>query len=96
MKYYCQFTRTQSIEYNDKMQAIACKPYQQDILGSDNVFILDGRNNIDTMIQACIEQWQCRKNIYKDITGFKIVQANNFRIEGTIIYNHIFQYAWSD
>ena len=93
MKYYCQFTRTQKIEYNKSMQAIPCKPYQMDILGSNSVFILDGRNSIDTMINDCIEQKSCK--VSKEITGFKIVRANSFLEEGSIIYEHLFYNAWN-
>ena len=96
MKYYCQFTKTIDIEYNDKMQAIACKPYQSDVMGDRGVFILDGRNNIDTMIDDCINQFNCIKNNHKKITGFKIVRANSFITTGKIIYCHMLDTAWND
>jgi len=48
-----------------------------DCLGSDGVFILDGRNKLSTMIYNCKVQMKRLRQI-KEITSFKIVKSDRY------------------
>ena len=75
MKYYIQFTHAR----NNKMI---------DNIGSDGVFILDGRNTLTTMkCDAMLRMNQLRKVAYID--GYKIIKADRFTDNGKIIYEWI-------
>ena len=75
MKYYVQFTHVR----DNKMV---------DNLGSDGVFILDGRNTLRTMIcDIMVRTDQLRK--VANIDGYKIIKADRFTDEGTVIYEWI-------
>ena len=95
MKYYVQFTRTLGTQWNNSHNTFqSCKPYQQDILGSSGVFILDGRNNIKTMVKDSMYRKYNLQNIHSDITGFKIMKGD-FK-QATCVYEHLFNTAWND
>jgi len=75
MKYYVQFTHIRNNEIVDN-------------LGSNGVFILDGRNTIETMqCDALLRMNELRK--VANIDGYKIVRARRFTDKGTIIYQWI-------
>jgi len=75
MKYYVQFTHVE----NNKMV---------DNLGSDGVFILDGRNTLRTMIcDVMVRTDQLRK--VANIDGYRIIKADRFTDEGTVIYEWV-------
>ena len=75
MKYYVQFTHVR----DNKMV---------DNLGSDGVFILDGRNTIEAMkCEALLHTDRLRK--VANIDGYKIIKADRFTDEGTVIYEWI-------
>lgn len=61
MKYYVQFLQVR----NEKIY---------EILGSEGVFILDGRNNLLTMKVDAIERALLLKNIHK-ISGWRIMKG---------------------
>ena len=54
-------------------------------LGSDAVFILDGRNTMQTMIFDTKKQIK-RLSKVRTINSFKIIKATNFRDMGEIVY----------
>ena len=75
MKYYVQFTHAE----NNKMV---------DNLGSYGVFILDGRNSLTTM--KCDAMIRMNKLIgVSHIDGYKIIRADRFTDEGTIMYEWV-------
>lgn len=55
--------------------------------GTDGVFILDGRNNIDTMILDAFRRMQKMRTIHTDICGFKIIKAQRLSDTGTILFS---------
>ena len=89
MKVYCQF-KTLSTGYIEKsMPPKFDNAYKKptDMLGSDGVFILDGRNNLDTMINDC--EQRANKMLKKPI-GYEIIKADRFTDNGNILYSTIF------
>lgn len=75
MQTWIQFTRTNKTRFNNKtMKHEKIEPYQQNILGSDGVFIPDGRYNLDSAINSAYPQIFRLKNICK-IDGFKVYQG---------------------
>lgn len=89
MKVYCQYL-TMSTGYVNgsippKFEDSNKKPI--DMSGSDGVFILDARNNIETMKIDCIARAEKMRN--KPI-GFKIVRAQSFLHNGKVIYSEVF------
>ena len=86
MKVYCQFkvlstgyiSGTIPPQYNEDNK----KPI--DMLGSEGVYILDGRNSLSTLISDSI----LRKDKMRrtDIVGFEIIKSDNFLNEGKVIY----------
>ena len=90
MKVYCQF-KTLSTGY---VQG-SCPPQFKDdlkkpidLLGSDGVYILDGRNNLNTMINDCHNRLNKLIN-ENHIVGFEIIRAERFTDNGKIIYSNI-------
>lgn len=75
MKYYTQFYTK---NHNNKI--IEC-------LGSDGVFILDGRNNLNTMVADSIDRINVLKNIMPYIIGFSINKGDFKR--SSIIYKSV-------
>jgi hypothetical protein len=74
MKYYVQFYR-------------ASDPTSKtEILGSDGVFILDGRNNLQTMITDAKRRIHQLKNIHDDIIAFTINRGERFS-DSRIVYD---------
>ena len=66
MKYYVQFYR-------------ASDPTSKtEILGSDGVYILDGRNSLPTMIEDAKKRINQIKNIHSDIIAFTIHKGERF------------------
>ncbi len=50
----------------------------QELLGSDGVFILDGRNSLGGMCKDSIERASQLKNVQPHIIGFKIMKGKRF------------------
>lgn len=55
--------------------------------GSDSVYILDGRNNLDTMIFDAEKRMEKMRTIHTYIIGYKIIKAQSFLDTGTILYS---------
>ena len=55
MKYYVQFLEVKQVFDTERMR-FTDKVYIDEVLGRDGVFILDGRNNLDTMTQDAIDR----------------------------------------
>lgn len=66
MKYYVQFKK-----YNLANEISDC-------LGTDGVYILDGRNKLNTMIVDAFEQIYRLRRVQKGIIGF-VIHKGNFR-----------------
>ena len=75
VKYYVQFTHVR----NNKIV---------DNLGSDGVFILDGRNKLETMKYDALLQ-MLRLNKVANIDGYRIIKAERFTDEGLLIYEFV-------
>lgn len=89
MKVYCQFQKlstgyipnTTPPQFSDEYK----KPI--DALGSDGVFILDGRNSLSTQIEDSLTRLE-KINRNNSIVSFKIVKADSFLDEGRVVYQH--------
>jgi hypothetical protein len=55
-------------------------------LGSDGVFILDGRNNLTNMIIDSNDRYKKMKRIHDDYIGYKIMKGNRFDDNNQILY----------
>jgi len=60
-----------------------------DLLGSDGVCHLDGRWNMGSMINYAYSVL-CRHDKRKSIVGFDIIQAENYREDGRVLYTKRF------
>lgn len=58
-----------------------------EMCGSDSVYILDGRNNLDTMISDAEKRMEKMRTIHADICGYKIIKAQSFLDVGTILFS---------
>ena len=58
-----------------------------ELCGSDGVFILDGRNNIETMEEDAQQRMQKLNKFGKQITGYRILRANSFLDNGKVVYS---------
>ena len=67
MKYYTQFL----VKYTPDGKI-------QELLGSDGVFILDGRNSLGMMCKDSIAWADKLKNVQPNIVGFKIMKGRRF------------------
>ena len=56
-----------------------------DLLGSDGVFILDGRKSLTTMINDCEVK---ASKLGRSILGFEIIRGTSFSDKGKIIYRN--------
>jgi hypothetical protein len=56
-----------------------------DLLGSDGVFILDGRNNLNTWIKDAHNRIKQLKNVQPEIVGFKIIKSTIPSFIGPVI-----------
>ena len=68
MKYYAQFYRPSDTTSNSKTE----------MLGSDSVFILDGRNKLLTMIADARKRMHQLKGVRNDIIAFTINRGERF------------------
>lgn len=58
-----------------------------ELCGSDGVFVLDGRNNIETMKDDAQQRMQKLNKFGKQITGYRILRANSFLDNGKVVYS---------
>lgn len=86
MKVYVQFYHNSTgyvpNSFPPQFKAEYIKPIK--ILGRDGVYILDGRNSLDTMINDAENRAQKLSN--KPI-GYKIIRAEKFTDKGRILYS---------
>ena len=55
--------------------------------GSDSVYILDGRNNLDTMISDAEKRVEKMRTIHPYICGYKIIKAQSLLDVGTVLFS---------
>lgn len=85
MKVYCQF-KVLSTGY---VQGTIPPQFKEEnkrpinMLGSDGVFILDGRKSLDNLI---IDSKNRAEKLLQKIVGFEIVQAGSFLDKGKVLY----------
>ena len=77
MKYHVQFLQ----------ESITCENEVVEALGSDGVFILDGRNSLATMIQDAADRMYQLRNIHKYV-GYIIKKGERFG-NCTCVYAHV-------
>ena len=58
--------------------------------GSDTYYILDGRNNFETMVCDGINRCNSMKHIHKNIIGFKLMRGTKFLKNETCIKQILF------
>lgn len=87
MKYYVQFlTLSSGVKYdNGKMVDVDKFPIEA--MGSDSVFILDARNNLETMKFDAVKRMEQLKRV-QDYIGFKIMKGDRFT-NSKQVYNSI-------
>ncbi len=73
MKYYAQFYES-------------CGPNKTEMLGSEAVFILDGRKNLHNMVNDARERLKKLRNVHKRIAAFTICKGERFD-KSHIIYD---------
>ena len=84
MRYYAQLLE-KDLKFNHNNMTWTDTGELREAMGTDSVFILDGRNNILTMIEDSnkrLEQMNDFKNIYK---GFRIMNGSRFD-DSKVIY----------
>lgn len=57
-----------------------------EICGSDGVYILDGRNNLDNMIFDAEKRLEKMRTIH-NVIGYKIIKAQRFTDAGTVLFS---------
>lgn len=89
MNIYCQFKVLSTGYVPNSVPPRYSDEYKKPIdkLGSDGVYILDGRYTLTNSIQHCIDR---AKKLRGKIVGFDIIKSNNFTDKGTLIYSHTF------
>ncbi len=86
MKYYVQYEQTITSAWSsEEGKYVPIKPEQWDMLGSDGVYILDGRNSLETMKQDAQERWG-KLEKRRMITGYRIVKAERFTDPEVVLY----------
>ena len=83
MKVYVQFYQMSTGYDGNHFSESNKKPIE--MLGSDGVFILDARTNIETMKDDVMARLQklCKT---RHIIGYKIISATRFSDEGRVLY----------
>ena len=59
----------------------------REILGSDGVFILDGRNTLLNQITDCYKRIKQLKNVKPWINGFAIRKGERFSDDNVVLYD---------
>lgn len=87
MRTYAFFYKLQAHRFNiTTMQLENCPLYYTEIFGSDGIFILDGRNNINSHITAINERIEKMKKV-RQIDGFKIFKGATLARDATVVYS---------
>lgn len=76
MKAYVQFQREQNLRYNLAGGWEEVEPYLQDILGTEGIYILDGRTKLHTMIQDTLARIKHLRFVQPSIAAFEIHKGN--------------------
>ena len=63
--------------------------YLSDLLGSDGVFILDGRNKLDTMKADAQLRMHRLRFVQPNIIGYKIIKGTRFDDNNPVLYTWI-------
>lgn len=87
MKYYAQFQTESSGQAFKDGKMINVTKFPIDALGSDGVFILDGRNSLCTMKEDAKQRMQQLSKV-RSFIGFKIMQGERFT-KSKEIYNSL-------
>lgn len=87
MKYYTQFQTNSSGQTFKDGKIIEVAKFPIDALGSDGVFILDGRNSLSIMISDSKNRMQKLEKLHNFI-GFKIMKGERFS-NSREVYNSI-------
>ncbi len=87
MKYFARFLTLSSGKTFKDGKMITVEKFPTEAIGSDGVFILDGRNNLETMKIDAKKRIEQLKNIHTFI-GFKIMKGERF-IDAKEIYKSI-------
>jgi hypothetical protein len=85
MKVYVQFYHLSTGYEGTQFSESNKKPIE--LCGSDGVFILDGRNSLETMKDDANDRMQKLNKFGEQITGYKIVRANSFLDNGKVVYS---------
>lgn len=88
MKVYCQFLQLSTGYIPDTIPPQFSEDYKKpiDMLGSDGVYILDGRKSLSNLIHDCDIMRLKKRNVP---IGFKIIRADSFLDEGVIMHEQI-------
>jgi hypothetical protein len=91
MKVYAQFYKNSSgyIEGTIPPQFSEDHVKPIEAIGSDGVFILDGRNSLSTWVYDAKQRLEKMKQLGKNFIGFTIVKAEKFTDNGREIYSTI-------
>lgn len=84
MKVYAQFYQMSTGYNGNQFSESNKKPIE--MLGSDGVFILDARTNLETMKADAMSRIQ-KLSKFHQIIGYKIIRATSFLDNGRIIYS---------
>ena len=77
MKAYVQFMETRTQKFNNStMQFESCTPFEVDCIASNGIFILDGRNSLETMIEDAKQQVKRLQYVKPFISSFKIMKGD--------------------
>jgi len=88
MKTFVEFYTTNTDKWDNKnMRFVPCSPYNVALCGSDSVYILDGRNTLETMKEDAKERMRKLKNVQSHITGFKILKGDTIARNTKVIYS---------
>jgi len=91
MKYYVQLLTKQYCKWDqEKMELVDLKkPLVVEGMGSDSVFILDGRNSLLMQIFDSEIYRSKMKRVHPDICGFRIMKGTSFLDDNKVIYESI-------
>ena len=88
MKYYAQFKVLHNKAWSKEQgKLVDVIPYLRDKIGSDGVYVLDGRNNLCTMIVDCHDRVAKLRNLFQ-VDGFDICKGEKFSTS-VIVYQSL-------
>jgi len=89
MKAYVIFQQRRDFAWdNSKHTLVSIPPVLEDLCGSDCMFILDGRNNLNTMKADCQERMYKLRHVQPGICGYKIYKGERLD-KGRLIYQWV-------